>query len=146
MYRFLLGRRNNERDHGSREHDASLTKSQMVSLTWAPFARVIIAKAKKLGGQGVTCRRTLPRYVSKTSNISRPVEHPERAIRLPTLRPPPLSTPRYNRCIPVATWFPVADQRPKSCACKDPIDGLCSDWQAWRNRTMCGISKIPPFE
>lgn len=27
-------------------------------------------------------RRTLPRYVSKTSNICRPVEHPERTIRL----------------------------------------------------------------
>ena len=58
-------------------------------LTWAPFARVIIAKAKELGGQGVTFRRTLPRYVSKTSNISRPVEHSERTICLPTLRPSP---------------------------------------------------------
>lgn len=67
----------------------------MVSLTWAPFARVIIAKAKKLGGQGVTFRRTLPRYVSKTSNISRPVEHPERTICLPTLRPPHPSLPRH---------------------------------------------------
>lgn len=92
MYRFLL------EETGQRERSwlkrawCLLDEEPDGLLTWAPFARVIIAKAKELGGQGVTFRRTLPRYVSKTSNISRPVEHPERTIRLPTLRPLPFST------------------------------------------------------
>lgn len=109
-------------------------------LTWAPFARVIIAKAKELGGQGVTFRRTLPRYVSKTSNISRPAEHPEKMIRLPTLRPLPPFCRGIIGASPRQHGFLLRINGRRAARIGIPSKDY-SDWQAWRIRTMCGISK-----